>query len=105
MGMLVHTFGMVRSDPRFLASAENIVSKSESIADAWIKLANQNQNVKKALQAFVETSAVAEVVGLHVACLTPFLIGAIPADLAAGLAAAAAAQEPPDSPSSNGSGH
>lgn len=87
VGLAFGGISLIRTDPRFEMVGSELVDKSDSLAEAWMKLADGNLRVKNALRAFVETSAVAELVGLHVACFAPFAIGVIPPTVLAGMRA------------------
>jgi hypothetical protein len=86
-GLAFGGVSMIRGDPRFEMVGSEFVDKSDSLAEAWMKLADGNVRIKNALRAFVETSAIAELVGLHVACLAPFAMGVIPPAVLAGMRA------------------
>lgn len=74
IGGVVTTAGMVREDNGIAGTGQEIINHADTIAEAWMDLADQNPKVKKALQRFTEGSAAATLVALHVSVSMPLLI-------------------------------
>lgn len=88
LGLALGGVALIRGDARFQASGEQFVDKADSLAETWMKLADNNDRIKRALRSFVETSTFAELIGLHVACLAPFAVGMVPPAFMAGMSEA-----------------
>jgi hypothetical protein len=101
LGMGVTTIGMQRGDERVMMSGQSFMEKADDIAEQWMVLADANPKIKAALKKFTETSAMAGLVGVHVACLMPIIVSYLPAPLAGAFASAAMQ----DDPSQNGNGY
>lgn len=76
------------------------VNLSETAAEAWLDVADQNPKVKRALKRFSETSATAVLIGIHFQMLLPML----PFDPEALVAAAATPATNGATPGENGAG-
>lgn len=73
VGMGVHAVAQARGDVNMVAAGVNITSQANGTADAWLELSQQNPQVKRMLQGFVQGSAVANLVGAHVAMIAPIV--------------------------------
>lgn len=82
VGVSICTVGIHRGgDARFLTSGQSFIEKADELAEAWMQLADQNPKVKAALRKFTETSAMAGLVGMHFACMAPFLLTLLPSHI------------------------
>jgi hypothetical protein len=84
----VVTYGLAGQNEALRTTAERFVSQSDTIADEWMKLADSNPRVKRALHSLTEGSALAGVIGVHVACLLPLIANRLPAGIAEAVNAA-----------------
>lgn len=86
IGTFAYGVGMMRGDDRLHAVGEHLVAAqpaahpdqrvgADKIADAWMTLAGRNPRIKAMLKQFMEGGAVAQVIGLHIPLVIPFLPG------------------------------
>lgn len=73
VGMGMHALATMRGDVGMVAASVNIVASAEDTANAWVELAQNNAQVRKMLEGFIQGSAVATLVGCHVTMIVPVL--------------------------------
>lgn len=69
----VATAGVLRGDVGLVASGTNIGTKAAETADAWLELADTNPRIKRFLEAFMEGSAIANLVAAHLSMIVPIV--------------------------------
>lgn len=87
-GLGLLAMGMNREDAGLAGTGTALIENAETVAEAWLDLADQNPAVKRALVKFTQVSAAGTLVTMHGMMLLPLLAdrGVIPPMVAATMA-------------------
>jgi hypothetical protein len=100
LGMAAVGIGIATGDAGINGTGQAIVMRADTIADAWVELAQKNLKVKKALEQITGATSMGGIIGVHVMVLIPFLAdrGMVPPLVAAAFQATPDAYDPNGAP-------
>lgn len=83
VGMLMFGAGMARDNTALAATGGNVAAKADTVAEAWMQVADQNESVKKWLARLVEVTAVGNLLAIHFSLAAPLFADQMPEPLRA----------------------